>query len=157
MRSGLYFEDIAEGDVFTSAGRTVTEADLVNFAGLSGDFNPIHMDATLTQEGEFGQRLVHGILGVAMVTGMLDGMGLFRGTMIAMLAIEDWRFTGPIFVGDTLHIRMTLDSKRRTSRGDRGILRRRIELIKQDDTVVQEGIITVMIRCREAAESGSEA
>lgn len=152
MVRGLYYEDIDEGDTFTSAGRTVTEADLVNFAGLSGDFNPIHMDATLAGGGDFGERLVHGVLGLAIITGLLDSMGLFRGTMIAMLGIDGWRFTAPIFVGDTLRIRMTIDSKRRTSGGNRGILRRRIELLKQGDTVVQEGIITVMIACREASE-----
>lgn len=91
MGSGYFFEDLHEGDTFVSGARTVTEADLVAFAGVSGDFNPIHMDAVFSSNGRYGRRVVHGLLGVSIATGLLDRMGIFEGTMVAMLEINEWR------------------------------------------------------------------
>ncbi len=148
---GYYFEDLHEGQTFVSVGRTVTESDVVGFAGLSGDFNPIHMDVVTAGAGVYGQRVAHGVLGISMATGLLDGLGLFRHSMIAMLGIENWTFEAPIFIGDTIHLEMSIASKRLTSRGDRGVVRRDIEIVNQHDVVVQGGRINVMIRCRNVA------
>jgi acyl dehydratase len=147
--SSLFFEDLAEGQVFLSSGRTVTEADIVGFAGLSGDFNPIHMDREAASKGIFGERVAHGVLGLAMATGFLDSLGLFKQSMRAMLSIDSWRFMAPVLIGDTIHLELTIESKRRTSQGSSGVVRRRLRLINQDDVVVQEGVITVMILCRD--------
>lgn len=147
--TSLYFEDLVEGQSFVSRGRTVTEADVVGFSGISGDFNSIHMDAEVTKNGIFGQRVAHGILGIAMATGFLDSLGLFKESMGAMLSIESWDFKGPIFIGDTLKLELIIESKRLTSKGNAGVVRRRLRLINQRDEVVQEGIITVLILCRE--------
>lgn len=149
--SGLFFEDLAPGDVFTSTGRTITESDVVNFAGLSGDFNQIHLDAEAAKSSMYGQRVAYGMLGISVATGLLDRIGVFRESMAAMLEIESWKFVAPVFIGDTVHLRLTIESTRLTSRGDRGIVRRRLELLNQRDEVVQQGIITVMVLCRSAA------
>ena len=150
----MFFEDLIEGQRFVSKGRTVTESDVVNFAGLSGDFNPIHLDRESTKDGMFGERVAHGILGLSMATGLLDSLGLFKESMGAMLAIEDWRFAAPILFNDTIHLELTIESKRLTSKGTSGVVRRRLRLINQDGTVVQDGTITVLILCREPAAAG---
>lgn len=147
--STLFFEDLVEGQAYLSGGRTVTEADVVGFAGLSGDFNPIHLDRESTKSGIFGQRVAHGILGIAMATGLLDSLGLFKKSMGAMLSIDDWRFVAPIFINDTIRLELTIESKRLTSKADSGVVRRRLRLINQTDDVVQEGVITVLVLCRD--------
>ncbi|WP_345647000.1 MaoC/PaaZ C-terminal domain-containing protein [Streptomyces tremellae] len=151
----MFFEDLVEGQTFVSKGRTVTESDVVNFAGLSGDFNPIHLDRESTKDGMFGERVAHGVLGLSMATGLLDSLGLFKESMGAMLAIEDWRFTGPILINDTIHLELTIESTRLTSKGTSGVVRRRLKLVNQHGAVVQDGVITVLILCREPASAGA--
>lgn len=149
--SQRYFEDLQVGDTFVSGGRTVTEADLVGFAGLSGDFNPIHMDAAASESNRFGRRVVHGVLGLSMATGLLDRMGIFDGTMVAMLEIKEWRFVAPVFIGETIRLELTIAALRRTSDGDTGIVERRMRLVNHADEILQEGTIVVMVRCRDGA------
>lgn len=149
--NGLYFDDLYEGQTFVSVGRTVTETDVVSFAGLSGDFNPIHLDAESAKLSIYGQRVAHGVLGTSIITGLIDSLGLFRRSMIAMLGIDEWKFLAPIFIGDTVHIELSIAHLRLTSKGDRGVVKRLIKLIKQDGTVVQQGFITVMVRSRAEA------
>ena len=149
----LYYEDLAEGQTFTSPARTVTETDLVSFAMLSGDWNAIHTDEEFARETFYGKRVVHGLFGLSMMTGLLDRTGLFGGSAIAMLGIEDWQFKAPIFVGDTLHFQMEIVSKRLTSGRDRGIIDRKFSLINQRGEVVQEGHIGLMLRLNENSDS----
>jgi acyl dehydratase len=146
-----FLEDLTAGDTFTSAARTITEADVVGFAGISGDFNPIHTDAEFAKGTPYGQRVVYGLLGISILTGLLDRTGLFSGSAIAMLGINEWRFTAPIFIGDTVHLRLTITDVRRTSRPDRGVVGRFFELINQDGVVVQQGNIDLLIRSRQFA------
>lgn len=147
--NALYLEDLAAGQVYESPARTITEADVVGFAGLSGDFNPIHTDVEFAKNTVYGQRVVYGLLGLSVLTGLLDRTGLFSGTAIAMLGIRDWRFTAPVFIGDTVRFRLTITEVRRTSRGDRGVVGRRFELLNQRDEVVQQGHIDLMVRAKE--------
>lgn len=154
--SSYYFEDMTEGLTFVSQGRTVTESDIVGFAGLSGDFNPIHLDRVASASSSYGQRVAHGVLALSMATGLIDSLGVFRGSMVAMLGIEKWAFQAPVFIGDTIHLVLTIASTRLTSKGDRGVVHRDIELVNQDGVVVQKGTIVVMIRCR-GAQSEPEA
>jgi len=151
---GLFLEDLEEGQVFSSRGRTVTETDIVNFAGLSGDFNPIHLDQETAARGRYGRPVAHGVLTISMVTGLIDSLGLFQQTMIAMLGINEWSFRLPVFAGDTIRLRMTILSIRRTSSGDRGIVVRGLEVINQRDEVVQDGSITVMVKARDPKTDG---
>lgn len=155
--SSLYFEDLSPGQSFTSNSRTVTEADVVGFAGLSGDFNPIHMDTESTKDGMYGQRVAHGILGISIATGLLDRMGLFKESMAAMLSIDEWRFVKPIFIGDTIRLQVDIESTRLTSSGRTGVVRRRMQLSKQDGSLVQEGIITVLVKCRSTQTAPSDS
>jgi acyl dehydratase len=148
----LYYEDLAEGQTFTGPARTVTESNLVNFAMLSGDWNAIHTDEEFAKSTHYGKRVVHGLFGLSMMTGLLDRSGLFGGSAIAMLGIRDWQFKAPVFVGDTLHFEMEIVSKRLTSDGDRGIIDRKFSLINQRGEVAQEGHIGLMIRLRQNEE-----
>lgn len=149
----LYYEDLTEGQTFTSPARTVTETDLVSFAMLSGDWNAIHTDEEFAKETFYGKRVVHGLFGLSMMTGLLDRTGLFGGSAIAMLGISDWQFKAPIFVDDTLHFEMEIVSKRLTSGGDRGIIDRKFSLINQRGEVVQEGHIGLMLRLNANSDS----
>jgi acyl dehydratase len=148
-----YLEDLTAGQVFTSAARTITESDVVAFAGLSGDFNPIHTDVEFARGTVYGQRVVYWLLGLSMLTGLLDRTGLFSGTAIAMLGIRDLTFTAPMFIGDTVHFRLEIIDVRRTSAGDRGVVQRYFELINQREEVVQKGHIDIMVRSRGRAPS----
>jgi acyl dehydratase len=149
----LYYEDLTEGQTFTSPARTVTETDLVSFAMLSGDWNAIHTDEEFARETFYGKRVVHGLFGLSMMTGLLDRTGLFGGSAIAMLGISDWQFKAPIFVDDTLHFEMEIVSKRLTGGGDRGIIDRKFSLINQRGEVVQEGHIGLMLRLNANSDS----
>ena len=144
---GLYYEDFEVGHVYRTPSRTVTEADIVAFAGLSGDYNPLHTDETYAATTPFGKRVAHGPLGLAILTGLSARTGLFEGTTLAMLGMT-WRFVGPIFPGDTVHGEMAVKAKRETSKPGRGIIDRDVRLVNQRGEVVQEGVFTVMVRCR---------
>ena len=147
-RQGVhYLEDLAAGQTFVSAARTITEADVVAFAGLSGDFNPIHTDAEFAKDSPYGQRVVYGLLGLSIATGLLDRLGVFSGSAIAMLGITDWTFTGPVFIGDTVRLELTILGVRPSrSKPDRGVVERRFELRNQRDELVQTGRIDVLVR-----------
>ena len=146
--TGLYFEQFNVGDEYVTPARTITEADVVNFAGLSGDFNPIHTDRVFAAGTAIGQPMAHGLLVLSIATGLMARLGIFDGTVIALLGIDDWRFVKPVLFGDTVHARVTIVETRQTSRADRGIVRRRIQVINHRDEVVQEGFMTLMCRCR---------
>jgi len=142
----LYYDDLEIGQVLRTPARTVTETDLVTFAMLSGDWNAIHSDAEFAGRTFYGQRVVHGLFGIALLTGLMERAGWFSDSALAMLGIERWSFRGPIFVGDTLRCEMEVLDKRVTSKGDRGIVARRFTLHNQRDEVVQSGDIGLMLR-----------
>lgn len=144
---GYFYEDFALGQVFTTPGRTVVEADLVEFSGLTGDFNPLHTDAHFAAETPFGGRIAHGPLGLALAVGLMARLDLFSGTGLGLLKVE-WTFAQPIFINDTLHVEVTIDFLRETSRPDRGIVSRRCRLINQRGVAVQEGALLTMVRRR---------
>ena len=148
-RQGLLYEDLSVGLSFRSPGRTITDADVVGFAGLSGDFNPIHTDAVFADDTIYGQRVVYGLLGLSIATGLLDRTGVFSGSAIAMLGIKDWAFTAPVFIGDTIRLRLTIEDVRpSSSKPDRGAVQRRFDLLNQRDELVQTGRIDVLVRRR---------
>ena len=145
-RRALYFEDFAVGDRFVTPSRTVGEYDISQFAGLSGDYNPIHTDATFAESSPFGQRIAHGLLGMSILTGLVIRLGIFESSTIALLGVEDWRFLGPIFAGDTIHVVMTIKEARLTSDGTRGVLVREYQLVNQRGEVVQQCIMPLLIK-----------
>ncbi|MEK7440306.1 MAG: MaoC/PaaZ C-terminal domain-containing protein, partial [Chloroflexota bacterium] len=100
---GLTFDQFNVGDSFTSQSRTVTEADVVSFAGLSGDFNPLHTDEEFARTTPFGTRIAHGMLVAAMATGMSNWTGVFEGTTLALME-QVIQYKAPTKFGDTVHL-----------------------------------------------------
>jgi acyl dehydratase len=143
---GLHFEDAELGLSYTSPARTITEADLTNFSGLSGDYNALHTDAEYMRTTQFGRRIAHGALILSIVTGLRARTGLFDGTIIAFAEIRSWRFTAPVFIGDTIHTNNEVVEKRETSKPDRGIMVQRVTVLNQRDEVVQEGEMVTLVR-----------
>jgi acyl dehydratase len=140
------------GESFDTPARTVTEADVVAFAGLSGDFNPLHTDRVFAAATPFGRPVAHRLLVLAMVTGLFGRLGLVDGTAVAMLGIEDWRFRRPVFFGDTVRARVTVTELRPWRRADAGVVVRRFEVFNQHGELVQEGTIPLLVRRRPAGE-----
>jgi acyl dehydratase len=145
MSRGLTFDQFNLGDSFASQGRTVTEADVVAFAGLSGDFNPLHTDATFAARTPFGERIAHGMLVAAMATGMANWTGVFEGTTLALME-QVIQYKGVVKFGDTVHLRLTVAEKKETSKPDRGIVFFEAQVLNQDGLAVQEGRWTLMMR-----------
>jgi len=146
---GLFLEDFILGQVFETDSRTVTADDIQAFAELTGDHNPLHTDPEFAAASPFGRIIGHGLLGISILVGLFEDVGIFSGTALAFLGIKDWNFLAPIFAGDTLRARMTVEGVRRSaSDPSRGIVTRRYELFNQDDTLVQSGITTVLLRAR---------
>lgn len=132
---------------FSVKGRAVTEQDLNGFAVISGDHHPVHTDAAWAANSPFGQRIAHGPFGIGLAIGLFARIDAFRDTAIAMTDISDWRFRAPIYIGDALSLEVTLVGKR-TTRSGRGIIDRRLRLIKDDFTVAQEGVSGMLIAHR---------
>lgn len=145
MTRGLTFEQFDIGAVYRSPARTVTEADVVAFAGLSGDFNPLHTDATFAATTPFGERIAHGSPIAAMATGMANWTGIFEGTTLALME-QVIQYKGAVRFGDTVHLQMTVAEKKETSKPDRGIVFFDTEMQNQDGQVVQAGRWTLMMR-----------
>lgn len=143
-----YFEDFTVDQVFHTQGRTITEADIVSFAGWSWDTNPLHTDATLSAGGRFGQPIAHGVLGLSVAMGLASRLGVFEQCSVALLGIDGWTFTHPVLVGDTVTCAVRITEARATSSGETGVLGREFTLTDQDGTVVQRGHIGLMVRRR---------
>ncbi len=149
MPRGTYFSDFAIGQTYLSQGRTITEADVVAFAGLSGDFNPLHTDATFAARTPFGQRIAHGMLVASISTGQGQTLGIFEGTTLALIS-QTFTYKAPIFFGDTTRLRLEVESVRPSSKGGKGVVVFNSSVLKQDDTVAIAGTWTVLFRDRPA-------
>jgi acyl dehydratase len=137
---GLFWEEWEVGKSFTSAARTVTESDIVMFAGISGDYNPLHINEEYCKKTQFGTRIAHGPLVYAIAAGLLFQLHLYDDTLIAFLGFENLRFTKPVKIGDTIHAKVTVTEVTETSKPDRGVMKRLLQVINQNGEVVQEGI-----------------
>ena len=102
----MFFEDFRIGQTQSTYGRMVTEADIVNFAGMSGDWNPLHTDATLASESNFGEWIAHGVLGIALASGLVARLGILDDMAIAAHEIKEWKFLRPVDLGDTFGVRI---------------------------------------------------
>jgi acyl dehydratase len=141
---GLTYEEWEVGAVYETRGRTITETDVVSFAGLSGDYNPIHTDAEAAKATPFGERIAHGMLTVAISTGLANQTGLMEGTTVALLE-QNIKYKAPVRFGDTVHLRMEVIEKRETSKPDRGIVKLAAQMLNQRNEVVVEMIWTQMM------------
>lgn len=144
MARGKYYDDFSVGDEFISARRTITETDIVLFAGLSGDFNPLHTDEEYGKQTPFKTRIAHGLLVTAIATGLQNQMGIFEGTTLAVVDIG-LKFTGPVFPGDTVKIKLTITDKKETRKNDRGIIFVTVLVLNQRDEKVQEMTQGIML------------
>ncbi|MBI4771802.1 MAG: MaoC family dehydratase N-terminal domain-containing protein [Chloroflexi bacterium] len=142
---GLTFDQFNLGDTFASQARTVTEADVVGFAGLSGDFNPLHTDAEFMKASPFGERIAHGMLVAAMATGMANWTGVFEGTTLALME-QVIRYKGAVKFGDTIHLELTVVEKKETSKPDRGVVIMGTRVLNQHGQAVIEGQWTLMMK-----------
>ena len=134
---GRTFDEFAVDEEIFSGTRTVTEADVVNFARLSGDFQPEHMNEEYARKGPMGARIAHGLLVLSMATGLLNQTGAFEGTSIAILEMKT-RFAKAVKFGDTIRAIQKILGKKETSKPDRGVLTTRITVLNQDNQTILE-------------------
>ncbi len=144
---GLYFEDYNIGDTATTAGRTVTEADIVNFAALSGDWNAIHVDAEFSKDGMFGERIAHGLLGLSIASGLAVRLGFMDETVIAFMGL-DWKFRGAIKIGDTIKVAATVAEKKPMPRLGGGLVTFNVEVLNQREETTQKGTWTMLVKTK---------
>src|SRR5688572_2289560 len=141
-----FFDDIQVGETYESPGRTVTETDIVIFAGLSGDYNILHTDAEFMKSSIFGERIAHGLLGLAIQAGLFTRATQAYATL-AFVGLR-WKFKGPIKIGDTIRVRATVAAKKDASKPDRGLVTVQRTVLNQRGEVVQEGETDLMVERR---------
>ncbi|MBR5260725.1 MAG: MaoC family dehydratase N-terminal domain-containing protein [Oscillospiraceae bacterium] len=146
--SGLYLEDFEIGRKYVSPGRTITEADVATFAGLSGDYNPLHTDEEFGKTTMFGTRIAHGALGFIISTGLSNRMGLYEGTAIAFMECT-LKYVAPLMIGDTIHVELVPNEARHSSKPGRGILKQYLTLVNQEGKVIMESDQVVMMKARD--------
>lgn len=144
---GRTFEQFQIGESLTTQGRTVTEADVVGFAGLSGDFNPLHVDATAAAAGPFGRRIAHGLLVQAIASGLAAMTGVLEGTVVAFRQLT-CKFSRPVFIGDTVHVQLTVTDKKWLPRLSAGNIVLAFDVLNQDGAVVQSGEWALLVKGR---------
>ena len=142
---GMTFDQFKVGSEFDTMSRTVTEADVASFAGLSGDFNPLHTDEEFMKNSPFGGRIAHGMLCASMGTGLANQLGIFEGTTIAVLQIT-LKFTGAVKFGDTIRLKLTCKALKESSKGDKGTATFRGELFNQRDEQVLDSEWVVLLK-----------
>jgi acyl dehydratase len=143
-----YLDEFVVGEKFVTPGRTITETDVVMFAAMTGDYNQIHTDARETAKGQFGQRLAHGLLCLAVSHGLFFRLDLISTTAIAFAGIEDWKFLSPVFFGNTIRCNIeVMDVVFSKSKPDRGVLKLKFEIFNEDTgKVAQSGIKSIMMK-----------
>jgi acyl dehydratase len=141
---GRTFDEFAIDEEIKSGARTVTEADVVQFACLAGDYQPEHMNDEYARNGPFGERVAHGLLILSMATGLLNQTGIFEGTSIAILEVTT-KFLKTVKFGDTIRAIQKIVGKKETSKPDRGVLSTRITVLNQDNQAVLEADLTVLL------------
>ena len=144
--TGLYWEEWKIGAEFVTSARTITEADIINFAGISGDYNPLHIDEEFCRNTQFGTRIAHGPLVYSIATGLIFQLHLYDDTLIAFLGFDSLKFTKPVKIGDTIHARVEVIEKRESSKPDRGIMKRLLQVLNQKNELVQEGVQAFLLK-----------
>ena len=152
---GLYFEEFAPGRTIVSGGRTITEADVAGFAGLSGDYNQIHMDAEFAASGPFGTRVAHGMLGFSIASGLAVQTGFVEGTVLAFREIQAWKFSQPILFGDTIHVRLEVLEVKALPRLSGGAVTLAVEVVNQRAVTVQHGRWVMLVQSRTAGAAAA--
>jgi 3-hydroxybutyryl-CoA dehydratase len=144
---GRYFEDFAAGQQVVTAGRTVTEGDIVRFAGLTGDFNQIHTDAAYAADTMFGERIAHGLLVLSIATGLAVQTGIIEGTVLAFRELE-WKFSRPVMIGDTVHAVVEIDETKALPRLGGGSVRMKVTVLNQRGETVHRGHWDMLVQSK---------
>lgn len=143
-----YFDDVEVGQEWVTPSRTLTETDIVNFAGLSGDFSPIHMDHEFAKTTPFRRPIAHGLLVFSIGSGLGVSCPLMR--TLAFVQVAEWNFKGPVYIGDTIHLKSRVLEKTIKGRGRRGEIVWYRGIINQEGKIVQEGKLVTLVECRAA-------
>ena len=150
--TGLYYEDYTLGQKLTTRGRTITEADLVNFAGLTGDYNPMHTNAEYMKTHMLGQRVAHGMLTLSYAVGQAYQLGFMEGTILAFRELT-MKFSLPVFIGDTIHVDIEIKEKKDAARLGGGMVTFEVRIVNQEGKVVQKGDWVTLIASKPAAKA----
>lgn len=145
-----YYEDLTVGEEYESPARTITEADVVNFSAFSGDWSPVHSDEEWCKQTPFKTRIAHGLLGLALTEGLKSRVPVFSTTRYMASLYWHYKFTAPVLIGDTVRLKVKIQSKRETRKPDRGIVIEYVTMLNQRSEVVGEGEHGLMIYRRPA-------
>jgi len=145
---GMYFDEFLPGIQIITAGRTVTESDIVRFAGLSGDFNQIHVDVEYSKASQAGQRVAHGILVLSIASGLAVQTGMMDGTVVYFREIINWKFVKPVMIGDTIHVIIEVKETKEMHRIGVGSVAMELEVKNQHDETVNRGLWSVLVALR---------
>ncbi len=144
---GRFFEEFVVGDQLVTAARTITEADIVNFAGLSGDYNQIHTDAEFAAQDTFGQRVAHGLLVQSIATGLAVQSGVIEGTVLAFRELSA-KFSLPVFIGDTVHVQLEITAQKALPRLGGGNITMKYSVVNQHGKAVQRGDWVMLVKSK---------
>lgn len=155
---GKYYEELEIGEVFVSPARTITRADIVNFSCMSGDFNAPHVDDVFCSRQPYGEVLAHGWMVFGIAAGLTYQTGFQHGRVVAMLGLDKWEIFHPVKTGDTLHIKITVASKRTTQKPQFGVVQFSRDVINQRGEVVQTTLVpNLWLRKPSAIEAASNS
>lgn len=149
----LYFDDVEIGQEWLTSGRTITQTDVLNFAGVSGDFNPIHVDHEFAATTPFRKPIAHGLAVLSIASGLGVHVPMMR--TLAFLEIKEWLFKEPVYFGDTIRVQCKILAKEVKARGRRGQISWQRKIINQNGKIVQEGITVTLVEGR-GSRHGSE-
>ena len=152
---GRFFEELGVGEAWSTPARTITEADLVIFAGFSGDYNAMHTDEEFARSSPFGRRILHGPATFAIATGLESRLGLKDGTAIAFLGMT-WSLRAPVFIGDTIHVRQSVAEKRPSRKPDRGVVTFDVAVVNQRGETCQNGQWVLLFRRQSEADGAPD-
>ena len=142
---GLYFEEFSVGQKVVTEKRTITENDIMNFAALSGDDNRIHTDPEFSKTTVFGRQVAHGLLGLAIASGLAWKTGILDGTVIAFREVNEWKFVKPVFIGDTIYVDLEIIEAKALPRIGGGSVTITLEVKNQNEEVCHRGSWTVLM------------
>jgi acyl dehydratase len=145
MRRGMWFDEFEAGQQIITPGRTISESDIVSFAGLSGDYNQIHTDAEFARTTPYGQRIAHGLLVLSIASGLAMRTGVLEGTVIAFREINNWKFTKSVFIGDTIHVVLNVFETKPIPRVGGGSIIIELVVKNQHDEVTMKGTWTALV------------
>lgn len=147
MTEPLYFEELAVGDSWRSLGRTITQADVVNFAGVTGDYDPLHMDHEYARQAPFGKPIAHGLLGLSLLAGLSTHFPCVK--TVAFTKIENWEFHKPLYIGDTVYAETEVTNKQMKGRRT-GYITWHRRLVNQNGEVIQSGVLETLVYVKNA-------